>query len=85
VASYSLQLRKSAAKELGELPPKECARVTARIASLAAEPRPLASDKPSGDEKYRLRQGPYRILYEIDDKAERVTIVEIGRRGALSR
>jgi mRNA interferase RelE/StbE len=80
VASYSLELKKSAAKELGELPSKDCARVIGRIQALAEEPRPHGSEKLSGDEKYRIRQGVYRVLYEIDDDEARVTILKIAHR-----
>ncbi len=80
MASFSLEIKRSAAKELADLPPRDCARVTARIQGLAAEPRPYGSEKLSGDEKYRLRQGVYRILYEIDDQAKKVTVVKVAHR-----
>ncbi len=80
MASYSLEIKKSAAKELGELPSKDCARVAARIQALGEEPRPYGCEKLSGDEKYRIRQGVYRVLYEIDDRGARVTIVKIAHR-----
>jgi len=80
VASYSLEIKKSAARELGELPPKDCTRVAVRIQALAEEPRPHGCEKLSGDERYRIRQGVYRVLYEIDDRGARVTIVKIAHR-----
>ena len=80
MAGYSLDIKKSAAKELAALPTKDCARVVARIQSLASEPRPHGAEKLTADDKYRLRQGNYRILYQIDDEAHRVTIVKIADR-----
>ena len=80
MAAYSLDIKKSAAKELDELPTKDCARVVARIRGLATDPRPHAAEKLTADDKYRLRQGNYRILYQIDDGNHRVTIVKIADR-----
>jgi mRNA interferase RelE/StbE len=80
VAAYSLDIKKSAAKELDELPAKDCARVVARIRGLATDPRPHGAEKLTADDKYRLRQGNYRILYQIDDRNHRVTIVKIADR-----
>jgi len=77
VASYSLEIKRSAAKELDTLPAKECPRVVAKIQALATEPCLHGSEKLSGDDKYRVRQGVYRILYEIEDQAKKVTIVKI--------
>jgi mRNA interferase RelE/StbE len=85
VASYSLAIKKSAAKELADLPGKDCGRIAARIEGLAAEPRPPGSEKLSGEERYRLRQGVYRILYEVDDRARRVVVVKIAHRREVYR
>ena len=52
---------------------------------LVTDPRPLGSEKLSGEEKYRLRQGDYRVLYFIDDTGKTVTIVKIGRRRDIYR
>ena len=51
-----------------------------RIRSLADDPRPPGSLKRSGEEKYRIRQGDYRILYEIEDDVLIVVVVRIGHR-----
>jgi mRNA interferase RelE/StbE len=55
-------------------------RIAARIAALATEPRPYGTEKLSGQERYRLRQGDYRVLYVVDDGTPTVTIVRIGHR-----
>ena len=80
MASYSLEIKRSAAKELARRPKPGCARVTARIQALAHDPRPVGSEKLSGQERYRVRQGDYRILYEVKDDVLIVTVVQVGHR-----
>jgi mRNA interferase RelE/StbE len=85
VASYSLLIKRSAAKELEALPLKDRRRIVARIHALATEPRPQGLEKLSGAEKYRVRQGDYRVLYSIDDSARSVVIIKIGHRRDVYR
>ena len=85
MASYSLLVKASAAKELEATPKKDRARLAARIGGLAATPRPPGSEKLSGQEKYRIRQGDYRILYLIEDASSTVTIIKIGHRREVYR
>jgi mRNA interferase RelE/StbE len=85
VASYNVLIKRSAAKELEDLPEKDRRRVAARIGALAENPRPPGCEKLSGAEKYRLRQGNYRILYEIVDRDLIVTVVKIGNRRDVYR
>jgi mRNA interferase RelE/StbE len=80
VASYSLFLKRSAAKDLEVVAAKDRRRIVDRIQALATEPRPPGVEKLSGAEKYRVRQGDYRILYTIDDGAKTVVVVKIGHR-----
>jgi mRNA interferase RelE/StbE len=60
-------------------------RIVTTIGSLAHNPRPVGVEKLSGDEKYRIRQGDYRILYEIVDATLIVTVVRIGNRREVYR
>ena len=83
--SYRLEVKRSAAKEIADLPKAECKRVAAKIQLLASDPRPHGCEKLSGAEKYRIRQGNYRILYEIDDGTKSVTIVRVGNRKEVYR
>lgn len=85
MASYSLLIKTSAAKELEDLPPRDRKRAVSKIQRLATEPRPVGAEKLSGQEKYRIRQGDYRILYLIDDVETSVVIVRIGHRSDVSR
>lgn len=80
MASYNVLLTRSAAKELEAVPAKDRRRIADRIGKLADDPRPLGSEKLSGSETYRIRQGVYRILYEIVKTELIVTMVRIGHR-----
>ena len=80
MASYSLVLKRSAAKEIEALPRDERARVVERIGRLADDPRPAGCEKLSGQERYRVRQGRYRILYEIVDHELVVIVVRVADR-----
>ena len=85
MASYNLRIKRSAAKELEALPLTDRRRVVRRIHDLASDPRPAGCEKLSGLEKYRLRQGDYRVLYSVDDPARAVSIVKIGHRRDVYR
>ena len=80
MASYKVELKRSAEKELRALPNKELLRIVEAIKSLADEPRPNGCKKLSGEEKYRLRVGNYRILYQIEDDVLVVYVVKVGHR-----
>jgi mRNA interferase RelE/StbE len=80
VASYSVGIKRSAAKELEELSRQDRRRVIERVRALAVDPRPRGCEKLSGEEKYRIRQGNLRILYESNHHLAVVTIVKIGHR-----
>ncbi len=81
MASYRLTIKPSAAKELAEIPTKrDRQRVVARIERLAAEPRPAGCVKLTGSDRYRIRQGRYRIVYEVRDAELIVLVVRVGDR-----
>jgi mRNA interferase RelE/StbE len=85
MASYELVFRKSVAKDLRAFPKQEVKRIMQRIRSLADDPRPAGCEKLSGQEKYRVRQGAYRIIYEIEDARLIVLIVKVGHRRDVYR
>ena len=85
MASYNILLTKSAAKEPKRVPPKDRQLIVTKIRALADNPRPTGAEKLSGDDKFRIRQGDYRILYEIIDQDLIVTVVRIGDRREVSR
>lgn len=80
MARYSLVFKTSVAKDLRQLPNNDVAAILHRIESLTEEPRPKGCEKLSGQEKYRIRQGVYRIVYEIAETQVVVTVVKIGHR-----
>jgi mRNA interferase RelE/StbE len=68
VASYKILIKSSAAKEIESAPKKDRLRIIKRIQDLSSDPRPPGCEKLSGhDDKYRVRQGTYRIVYAISD------------------
>jgi len=85
VAKYNLTIKKSAAKELQDIPKKELLKIIKRIQSLAENPRPAGSQKLSSRQQYRIRQGDYRIVYSIDDGEFVVDIAKIGHRREVYR
>ena len=80
MASYNIEIKKSASKELSKLPKKELKSVINKIKNLSADPRPTGSKKLSGDEKYRVRVGNHRVLYTIEDEKLVIYIVKVGHR-----
>ncbi len=81
MAKYRLRIKKSALKELEAIDSKaDRRRIIKRIESLASDPRPRGSCKLSGRERYRIRQGRYRILYTIEDTELVVYVIRVGDR-----
>ena len=85
MASYRIEIKRSAVKELEAVPAKDRRRITAKIQALAGNPRPAGCEKLSGHDKYRIRQGNYRILYTIEDDVLVVTVIKIGDRRDVYR
>lgn len=85
MAVYELIVRKSVSTDLRAIPKKALERILARILALATDPRPPGCEKLSTLERYRLRQGRYRILYEIEDARLTVTVVKVGHRRDVYR
>jgi mRNA interferase RelE/StbE len=78
MASYRIIFKKSVAKDLRQIPKRDILRILKCIDSLQEDPRPVGVEKLSGDEKYQIRQGNYRILYMIEDEIITGTIVKVG-------
>ena len=85
MGNYRVEIKRSAGKELERLPRGDRLRVINRIRSLADAPRPQGAKKLSGEEKYRIRQGNYRILYEIHEDIITVVVVRIAHRREVYR
>lgn len=85
MASYELVFKKSVAKDLRAFPKQDVKRIMQRIRALTDDPRPTGCEKLSGQERYRVRQGSYRIVYEIEDGRLVVLIVKVGHRREVYR
>ena len=85
MGKYSILFRRSVLKDLAVLPKNDVQRIMEAIRALAVDPRPPQSQKLSGREQYRLRQGAYRILYVIQDDVLIVTVVTVGHRREVYR
>ncbi len=83
---YSIRIKPSAVKEIESVGTKTGRRrIIAQIRKLADEPRPLGSEKLSGQDKYRVRVGRYRIVYSIEDRDLVVYVVKVGHRKEVYR
>ena len=82
---YDLLILPSVYKDLDKIPKKDRSKIIGKIWDLAIDPRPVKSIKLSGDEKYRIRQGNYRILYTIEDQQLIVTVVKVSHRKDVYR
>lgn len=83
---YRVSIKRSAVKEVEAIPQKkERQRIIRRIGQLADDPRPAGSKKLSGHDRYRIRQGTYRIVYSIANEKLMVMVVKPGHRKDVDR
>jgi mRNA interferase RelE/StbE len=85
MAVYKILFRKSVQKDFYPIPKKDLKKILDRIKALAEDPRPPGCEKLTGEGRYRLRQGRYRILYSIQDDELTVWVVKVGRRKDIYR
>ena len=86
MANYKILIKRSAARELAAIGSrKDRRRLVQKILSLATDPRPPGCQKLSGSEKYRIRQGVYRIVYSIEDDRLVITVVRVAHRSEVYR
>jgi mRNA interferase RelE/StbE len=73
-------------KEIEAVPrKKDRQRIVKRIEQLGDEPRPAECQKLSGHDRYRIRQGQYRIVYGVEDDKLIVYVVKVGHRKDVYR
>lgn len=78
---YALFIKRSAERDLRRLPSSAWQRINEKILALRDNPRPPGVRRLVGDlGGWRIRVGDYRILYQIDDRAQMVTIVRVKHR-----
>jgi len=80
MTKFRLSFKASVAKDLRQIPKRDVQSILKRIEGLADDPRPNGSEKLSGQERYRVRQGTYRIVYEVREQELVVMVVKIGHR-----
>ena len=85
MAEFKIFFKKSVWKDFESIPKKDLRKILQRIDLLAENPRPPGSQKLSGQEKYRIRQGRYRIVYSIQDDELTVWIVRVAHRKDIYR
>jgi mRNA interferase RelE/StbE len=83
--SYVLRISPRAERQLGALDRQIYQRVKARLEELSTNPRPSGCSKLKEREGWRIRSGDYRVLYDIDDTAKIVRILDVGHRREIYR
>lgn len=77
---YKVFFKKSVEKDLTKIPKNYLVKILDKISGLNTNPRPEGSEKLTGQELYRIRQGIYRIVYSIQDNELTVWVVKVGHR-----
>lgn len=85
MASYRLLIKPSAVKELETLPKQDRRRLVTRLERLSSNPRPPGSERLSGNDLHRIRQGNYRVLYSVHDRELIVLVIKVGHRRDVYR
>ncbi len=85
MAEYRIYFKKSVEKDLRLIPKKDLKKILERIAMLSSNPRPEGHEKLSGEERYRIRQGRYRIIYSVQDEVLTVWVVKVAHRKDVYR
>lgn len=85
MAEYKIYFRRSVLKDLTKIPKRELQRIIKRIEKLADDPRPRGCEKISGQDRFRIRQGSYRIVYSIQEDELTIWVVKIGHRRVIYR
>lgn len=85
MGKYRLVFKRSVSKDFRSIPESDVVRILQRLEGLQDDPRPSGSEKLTGQQRYRLRQGVYRIIYQIADEELIVTVVKIGHRRHIYR
>jgi mRNA interferase RelE/StbE len=83
MGNYKITFKKSVVKDLKSVPKSDVIKIISKIDSLAEDPRRVGAIKLSGNELYRVRQGLYRILYEIKDRELVVLVIKVSHRSAV--
>lgn len=85
MAVYRVLFRASVEEDFVAIPKKDLKKILKRILGLVENPRPSGCEKLTGQERYRVRQGRYRIVYSVQDDDLTVWVVKVGHRKEIYR
>ncbi len=85
MAEYEILFKESVYKDLKTIPKADLRKILSRIKKHSDDPRPAGCEKLTGQERYRLRQGRYRIVYSIQDDKLTIWVVKVGHRKDIYR
>ncbi len=85
MAEYRICFKASVEKDFHAIPKQDLRKIVLRIEALTKDPRPPGHEKLTGQERYRVRQGQYRIGYSIHDKELAIWVVKVGHRKDVYR
>ncbi|HPJ97202.1 MAG TPA: type II toxin-antitoxin system RelE/ParE family toxin [Syntrophales bacterium] len=85
MAGYEIYFKEPVEKDFRTVPKEDLKKILQRIEALSDDPRPPGHEKLTGQERYRVRQGLYRIIYSVQDKELTIWIVKVGHRKDVYR
>ena len=85
MAGYEIYFKESVEKDFRTIPKEDLKKILRRIEALSDDPRPPGHEKLTGQERYRVRQRLYRIIYSVQDKELTIWIVKVGHRKDVYR
>lgn len=85
MAGFEILFKESVYREFKNIPKTDLKKILSRIERLASDPRPTGSQKLTGFDLYRVRQGQYRIVYSIQDNELLIHVVKVGHRKDVYR
>ena len=85
MAEYEILFKESVYKDFKKIPKKDLQKILLKIEALRTDSRPSGSEKLTGQELYRVRQGNYRIPYSIHDNQLTIWVIKVGHRKDIYR
>lgn len=82
---YNVFFKKSVEKDLRSIPRSDLKKILRKIEQLSSDPRPFGSEKLTGQERYRIRHGRYRIVYSVQDFELTVWVIRVAHRKDIYR
>ncbi len=84
--TYTVIIKRSAQKQIEKIPVKHVNKIRAAILNLADDARPYGCIKLTGSKNiYRIREGVYRIVYEVTDNILTVYAFDVDHRKQVYR